>query len=489
MIELLPMGDRAVIVTGMIDPAAWAHELKRGPDPLFTDSFFTVPAAATVLVVCESAVVLAQLIQKLHSVDPATALARGFGTLVEIPVVYDGADLAAVARATGLRVGEVVQLHAGAAYTVAFCGFAPGFAYLRGLPRQLQLPRRRSPRASVAAGSVAVAAEFSAVYPTASPGGWHLLGRTSMTLFDSSADIPAVLQPGDSVRFLPVESMPVESMPPRVEKKQQSTRSDDGAFTVISAGVSSSIQDAGRSGHADLGVSPSGMVDPQLGAAINRFVGNPPNTPLIETCGGLVIRANRPLTIASTETIAPTALATGDVISVAGGGGRRWHYLAIRGGVDVEQVLGSSSTDTLSGLGPAPLMQGQSFGVGVEPDGPVADASPLHPVDTNVRISAGPRLDWFAPDTLATLSTGTYVVTQSSRIGARLVGPQLTRVRHTELPSEGLIRGAIQVVPSGELVMMLADHPTTGGYPVVAVVHDEDVHKVAQLEVVRFRQG
>ncbi len=382
------MGDRALLVSGMPDPAAWASALaqRRG-----SDRCIVTPAAQTVLVVCDSPTALARTLPTLQTIDASVELPSNASTQVKIPVLYDGADLTEVAQMTGLTGAEVVALHSEGAYTVAFCGFSPGFAYLRGLPNVLHLPRRSSPRTLVPAGSVAIASEFSAVYPRASPGGWHLLGTTSETLFDGSAGSPSLLRPGDRVRFVPVPSLPVPTaVLPRL------TPPEDGAFTVIDAGVASSIQDLGRGGFEALGVSSSGMVDPVLGAATNRFVGNPPGAALIETCGGLMIRANRPLIIASSETIAPTTLAAGDAFRVHGGRGRRWHYLAIRGGIQAEQVLGSSSTDTLSGLGPPPLTTGQSLDVGRDPVGPTADSTPISPVASRVRIHPGPRLNWFS---------------------------------------------------------------------------------------------
>ena len=121
---------------------------------------------------------------------------------VEIPVVYDGADLAEVSALAGLNVDEVVELHQGADYTVRFCGFSPGFAYLDGLPDVLQVQRRAEPRTRVPAGSVAIAGEFAGIYPRASPGGWRLLGRTSVDLWDAERDPPALLAPGTPVRFV-----------------------------------------------------------------------------------------------------------------------------------------------------------------------------------------------------------------------------------------------------------------------------------------------
>jgi len=124
------------------------------------------------------------------------------GRTVTIPVVYDGDDLADVARRCGMSVDAVVAAHTSTEFRAAFCGFAPGFAYLVGLPAALHLPRRDSPRTAVPAGSVAIAAEYSAVYPRSSPGGWHLLGRTECAMFDVARDSPAIVVPGDTVRFV-----------------------------------------------------------------------------------------------------------------------------------------------------------------------------------------------------------------------------------------------------------------------------------------------
>lgn len=123
------------------------------------------------------------------------------GTTIEIPVRYDGADLDDVAHACGMSIDQVIHLHSNTEYVVEFCGFAPGFAYLRGLPPQLHLPRRASPRTQVPAGSVAIAAHYSAVYPNDSPGGWHLVGTTSLRVWDANQNPPALLQPGTAVRF------------------------------------------------------------------------------------------------------------------------------------------------------------------------------------------------------------------------------------------------------------------------------------------------
>ena len=196
------MGPRAVLIEDLgADPAEWAAGLRRVALPGITD---IVPAADTVLVACTDAAALAHVRERLTGVRPLAAGGRAAAAPVEVAVRYDGEDLDAVASAVGLSTGEVVALHSAPVYVVAFCGFAPGFGYLRGLDARLHIPRRATPRTRVPAGSVAVAAEYTAVYPRPSPGGWHLLGRTDRVLFDPDRSPPALLQPGDRVRFVAI---------------------------------------------------------------------------------------------------------------------------------------------------------------------------------------------------------------------------------------------------------------------------------------------
>ncbi|WP_457031704.1 5-oxoprolinase subunit B family protein [Kitasatospora sp. P5_F3] len=126
------------------------------------------------------------------------------GPLIELPTVYDGADLAEVAGLWGCSTAEAVRLHSSFEYRVAFCGFAPGFGYLTGLPAPYEVPRRDTPRSAVPAGSVALAGPYTGVYPRSSPGGWQLLGRTSVVLWDTGREPAALLAPGVRVRFVPV---------------------------------------------------------------------------------------------------------------------------------------------------------------------------------------------------------------------------------------------------------------------------------------------
>lgn len=193
------MGERAVLLDQLgADPAAWSVGLRSLALAGVVD---IVPAAETVLVSCATSADLALVRTRLADVAPAD-LEAGAAS-VEIRVRYDGADLDDVAAATGLARDEVIAAHAAPIYEVAFCGFAPGFGYLRGLDERLHLPRLPTPRVAVPAGSVAIAAGYTAVYPHSSPGGWHLLGTTDAVLFDPGREPPALLAPGTFVRFVP----------------------------------------------------------------------------------------------------------------------------------------------------------------------------------------------------------------------------------------------------------------------------------------------
>jgi len=172
--------------------------LRRDPPPGVVDM---VPAARTVLLVHDDTTTLSRLAERVRASPLEPPEARG-GEPVEIPVSYDGPDLAEVAQQTGLAEDEVVRRHAAGEYAVAFIGFAPGFAYLVGGDPALRVARRDTPRTKVPAGSVALAGEFTGVYPREAPGGWQLIGRTDATLWDLSRDPPALLPPGAPVRFV-----------------------------------------------------------------------------------------------------------------------------------------------------------------------------------------------------------------------------------------------------------------------------------------------
>lgn len=262
---------------------------------------------------------------------------------------------------------------------------------------------------------------------------------------------------------------------------------------VVRSGIATTFQDRGRAGLAQIGVGAAGAVDPGLAGLVNRLVGNDPAAAVIETCGDLELLATAPVIVASSAHLAPTQLQVGERVVVRPGAhGRLWHYVAVHGGFEVDPVLGSASRDTLAGLGPEPLADGQPLGArAVSRSFSIVDHAPLAELDAVVRVLPGPRRHWFSDTSWDRFFSSPWTVTSTSRVGTRLAGGPVERVVDGELPSEGLVRGAIQVPPGGEPMVMLADHPTTGGYPVIAVVHPDDVATLAQHSAgsrVRFRR-
>jgi KipI family sensor histidine kinase inhibitor len=462
-----------------------------------------VPGAETVLVVVRDADAVDSVgdsVEALEAGNVRSDVADDSGREVVLDVVYDGEDLADVAAASGLSVESVIALHSGALYRCDFCGFAPGFAYLSGLDPRLHLPRRATPRASVPAGSVAIAGAYTAAYPSASPGGWNLIGRTDALLWDLADDPPALIPPGTTVRFrarVARSGRPTapktDRRPPRRGTGPEAAQNGNPVLRVITVGVATSLQDRGRAGYAHLAVPGSGALDRRSADLVNRLVGNPPDAAALETAGGLVLEAIAPATVADSTTGAVQALRPGMTISVDPAPGESWAYLAVRGGFEGQHALGSRSWDGLSKLGPPPPEPGDTMNAGPDPATPVATDQAPHPTAQQaivVNVSVGPRADWFAPDAMDQLTTTAWTVAATSRVGLRLTGQALIRTRTEELPSEGLVLGAIQVPPDGQPVVMLADHPTTGGYPVLAVVDDDDIGRLVQRppgSTVRFR--
>ncbi|MGW3245660.1 5-oxoprolinase subunit C family protein [Streptomyces sp. NPDC001070] len=272
----------------------------------------------------------------------------------------------------------------------------------------------------------------------------------------------------------------------------------EGRLEVVRAGALTTVQDLGRYGHAALGVARSGALDQPAHRLANRMVGNPVAAATLETTlTGVTVRVTRPAVAAVTGAPAPVLLdgrpapwgtpvrlAAGAVLEVGPATRGVRSYLAIGGGVAVPPVLGSRSTDLLSGLGPAPLKDGDVLPLGPRPALPVhADLAPHAgpPGELVLPLRLGPRDDWFTAAAVRTLAAGRFSVSdRSNRIALRMRGPALERSVHRELPSEGMVVGAVQVPPDGRPVVFLADSPTTGGYPVIGVVPERGLAAAAQ---------
>jgi biotin-dependent carboxylase-like uncharacterized protein len=273
---------------------------------------------------------------------------------------------------------------------------------------------------------------------------------------------------------------------------------------VVRPGPFATIQDLGRPGHAALGVGASGAADPRALRLANRLVGNPEGAAAIEiTLGGFAARFDALARVAlagapceaSIGMHAPAYVRAGEELRLGTPSAGLRTYLAVAGGIDVPAVLGSRSTDTLAGLGPERLRDGTRLAIGeARGEPPGVDSAPVAApaADPVLRVLPGPRADWFTDAALDRLHGERFTVTgDADRVGMRLDGPELERRDPgRELPSEGMVAGALQVPPDGSPVLFLADHPVTGGYPVIAVVAPEDLPAAAQARpgaTLRFR--
>lgn len=505
-----------------------------------------IPAAATVLIRFNPGATdarrLARAVPGLRR-TLSDGTANGESHIITIPVVYDGPDLPDVAALSGLSIAEVIRRHRSAVYRVAFQGFAPGFAYLVGGDPTLAVPRRDTPRTAVASGSVGLAGPFTGVYPRQSPGGWQLIGRTHVPMWDpTNPETPALLRPGMQVRFetattavrpaggrvttsarVPGMQAPIGACsraPVAHTATSRSVSTPDPSTSVASrriivdhVGLLATVQDLGRPGHAALGVAPSGAMDRPALRRANRLVGNPRDAAAIEFVGALAVTADGPLVVALTAAAGPisvrtetgeraaerdraVALEPGDQLIVEPARRGVYGYLAVLGGIRVpadERLLGSAATDTLAGLGPLPLRSGDELTIGsdhAEAVGDLPEPGPSLPSDSDtrshpegIRVRLGPRDDWFTEGALRVLTAQVWTVqSRSNRIGIRLNGDrELERIDDRELPSEGMVRGAVQVPPDGQPVVFAADHPVTGGYPVIATVVPEDLARLVQV--------
>lgn len=272
-----------------------------------------------------------------------------------------------------------------------------------------------------------------------------------------------------------------------------------GGLEVVRAGALTTVQDEGRGGWAHLGVGRAGALDAPAYRLANRLVGNPVSAAVLETTvTGCAVRASRSVVAVVGGAVcrvtvdglpvawgAPVRVPEGAVLEAGPAVSGVRGYLAFAGGLVPEPVLGSRSADLLSGLGPAPLRDGDVVPLGRPEDScpPAPDAVPWPgaPADLVLPVRPGPRHTWFTDAALRTLTTAAYQVSaRSNRIGLRTEGPALRRARDGELPSEGMVLGAIQVPPDGRPVVFLNDHPTTGGYPVIGVVPERALAGAAQ---------
>jgi len=445
---------------------------------------------------------------------------------VELPVVYggeNGPDLEACAARSRMTESQFAELHAAAEYKVEMIGFAPGFPYLSGLDERLEQPRRPSPRKRVPAGSVAVAGGRTCIYPNESPGGWQVIGRTAVPLFRPEEREPFLLKPGDAVSFVLSTELELR------EDGEKNTffAPETPALRVLKPGLLTTVQDAGRAGWRAYGVPAGGAMDAWAMRRANLLVGNEEEAAVLElTMVGGSYLAERDLLLAICGAdISP--LAAGDPVPlnrpvyVSAGtelsfgklrSGCR-AYVAIAGGIDVPEVLGSRSAEPRAGFGGGgrPLAAGDALAAGapafraeallraLRKQAEAADEQAAwssvswHAADDisslawpggegfTLRIVPGEEWEEFTEASRERLLDAEYRVEASSdRMGLRLAGDPLIRDGGTELDSHSVVAGTIQVPSDGKPIVLGAGCQPTGGYPKIGHVIGADWPLLAQ---------
>ena len=400
-------------------------------------------------------------------------------------------------------------------------GFLPGFPYLMGLDPQLATPRLATPRAVVPAGSVGIAGAQTGVYPVSSPGGWNIIGRTPLTLFDPSREQPSLVQAGDVVRFSPISLQEFEEKQSHEFTCYQQicdvSEQDVNGCDVLEPGMLTTVQDDGRWGLQNMGIPISGAMDRQALALGNFLVGNEEGAAALEitlsgprlvfTTDALVALtgADMGLQVNGRDIPAWTAVLvrTGSVLSMAGcigAGCRVW--LCVAGGIDVPYVLGSRSTLLRAALGG---FKGRALRLGdslhllpltrqarcLEGFSCPVRLRPPYAVDIPVPVLPGPQTESLTPGARQAFLDATWTVSDASdRMGCRLEGPQLALGHGADIISEVIPEGSVEVTGAGLPIVMLADRQTTGGYVKPFVVASAAIGWLAQRrpgDSIRFR--
>ena len=455
--------------------------------------------------------------------------------LIRVPVCYGGAfgpDLETVAVHAAMSHTQVIECHSSRTYRVFMLGFVPGFAYMAAVDPRIAMPRRQTPRVRVAAGSIGIAGVQTGIYPLDTPGGWHVIGRTPVKLFDSVRSEPFLLASGDSVRFYPIEPADYDrvdehrgtvSSPPVREPVPRTAFAQSGMCAhVIRPGLQTTVQDLGRWGWQARGVPVAGPMDLWSHRVANALAGNPAVAATLEitvTGPELEFEDDRVAAVAGADfvvTVDGQAMPPREAFRIQAGSRLKFGarmlgtraYLAIAGGIDVPPTLGSRAThlpSRLGGLGGRALESGDRLPLGSIPPRSIAvraigangqelglplsswysdrlRPNPNGGLDGRLRVLPGPQAGWFAASTLDVLQSAPYRLTSNSnRMGFRLDGPLLHHVRDADMISEATPLGSLQVPASGLPILLMADRQTTGGYPSIVVVISADMPVAGQL--------
>jgi KipI family sensor histidine kinase inhibitor len=491
-VRVIAAAIKAAAISGVVDIVPSPRRVTVSYDPLRIASVDALRAA------------IARAAANAAPAGTATAAPRRH----EIPVCYGGGwgpDLDDVCHLHGLDRNRLIALHTEPDYTVQAIGFLPGFAYFGGLDPLLATPRRATPRTAVPAGAVGIGGGQTGVYPFTSPGGWNIIGRSPVRLFDPSRSDAALLAVGDRVRFVEAGAEVVADWNGQEAAAIRGHAVGEPGISVINPGLHATIQDLGRPGYRSAGVPLSGAADGDALRIANLLVGNPEDAAGIEfTLLGPQLRFDRDVIVAvgggefpGLPSWRPLRIAAGTVVTLGHAIRGCRGVLAVAGGVMVEPTLGSRSTfppARFGGLVGLPLAPGDRIPVGAadrcaEPEVALDSSAKASIVEKGASSASAPTVLRLVPGEHAeAFGDAIWRVThrvssRSDRMGMRLESAPLrsAAAAAADMASIAVFPGTVQVPPDGDPILLLADAQTIGGYPVIGHVITADLPRAAQL--------
>ena len=465
-------------------------------------------------------------LEALEKTCDAEAGGVACGKTITIPVCYEGKefapDLERVCANARLSEEEAVKIHSSTDYLIYMMGFLPGFPYLGGMDERLETPRLETPRTKIPAGSVAIGGKQTGLYPSESPGGWNIIGRTPLKVFDLERDPIFLYKAGDKIRFEPISKSDFERFDEKkwleemglggtaAKSALKEKYECGGGIEILEAGLMTTIQDGGIIGFQKYGISQSGVMDKTSFDLANALCGNEENAACLETtllgpkirftsdcafaiCGAVFEGAALDgVHVEMNKRILATA---GSVLECGSASKGLRSYIAFGGGVLAHKVFGSASTNVKSkigGYGGRPLAAGDALALGY--GNAAALRSSVSALSGNgafgmsraceeplvLECVKSSQSDFFGAEGLEKFSAAVYTVgAQSDRMGIRFDGPSLDCGK-TDIISDAIPFGAVQITSAGLPVVMAADRQTTGGYAKIACVKKASMHKLAQ---------
>lgn len=417
--------------------------------------------------------------------------------IVEVPVCFDvefAVDLPLIAQEKGLSETEIIDVFLSRTYMIYMMGFLPGFAYMGEVPPSIATGRKAMPRSMVEAGSVGIAGKQTGIYPINSPGGWQIIGRTPLKVFDINRKDAILFKSGDNIQFYAISKEEYFKTKQQIVKEPETFSSPD--IIILKGGVYTTIQDTGRHGYRALGVPVGGAMDVLSHHEANAIVGNNMHDATLEcTMGGLVLAfkmktyfslsGSGKAFLNGTEVAyyVPHKVKEEDVLEVKYYGIGFRTYIAVKGGFAGKKIMDSRSAIPKIGIGEL-LTKNQTLEIG-KPNNRPLKSLPKRAFDNakSIRIFAGNEIDWLTENAKQYLLSNSYKISNNSdRMGYHLESEPLELKQKKEMLSTAVCPGTVQLTPNGQLIILMNDCQTTGGYPRVGQVAEVDLPVLAQMK-------